>query len=1792
MDYITQPKDYWLAPNAINITLNALDNPNRIQASVASGAVVSCYIEGIEGLGLDNGRNPKRWPLTISPTYFNSNTEKYIYVAIPRSEDVGTQAVVVFPSEKLDIYGKNVEGDQVGSLEHYYVWLQGILSASGESGDVDRVWTAEMDFGKLGTYEDIIDMTETDWYSYSKVLGVVTFLKSIVMKAGETFHNLILGNKELTGVATAATSDDYIDSETLVATPSYIHTHYLSKKHEDTAEEQIGFLKGLWFGVKGLYEITAEGVGKFKSLFADDITTQRMQVDTMQSSNYTGDGLTDAGWRLTKDSNGRSKLTIDELYVRMKAVFESLEVKKEMVTGGNQIFSRAANVISRTDYYNSSNQKIGYSEVKVPWLLRGLSMVLSKNMLSGIYSKVKTVRVVISDPTDIAYIRCYFLAEEGGRKVNNLWSITDGHDLARCQTFNLNRSERQTYVDGADVKLGNVFWWRKVVGVSSNSSPVEIDGKKYHYFDVSNQSGGYMGGSDLPCAGDEVSQWGNDANPDRMNLVTIEVDGTDSPAIKAYMGIYTFDMSKSWWGGSPRKMMLSPKQGYELYGPSFRLVQEYGEKPVSVDRGNWSDIATERDDYAPHGQVRKLYYYDNVSHAGCYWLCVMSGTGAHWVDSNGDYISDADYGALTDEQKATCSRKQNYITDEPSTSSANWQKQVDKGQNGIDAQDVEWAYIRSKTNVAPIILSDNTYTDSNGNGYTADEHLPHVTGSADIENNEGAYECTDDPKGVNETWKYEWEIKRSKGAASDGHRTWNYYQGSMTLHGNFAESAFIIDTDNDNDQFGTDSDSKVLVTQVRKTTVALYDGATPQTLTALSATLTYEDGTSVPSGVATVTATAATGVVEVTVLQNNTANTHSEIRASITATCAKGSKQTTFTVRKVMSGQPGLSPTIFRLNPTNKDFVFNRDASNNLTPSSRSTTVNAQKTIGNTTTDATLADNLTFTWGFDDSATAEGSGAIGNSSSNTISVTNTQAGSHYQVWILLSTGDRETLPIVKDGAKGNDGTSVEARYAPNSNPTSSQIHTTFQTGDKYISTRTTGSTWSSWQKFVGENGAETDWTFAISQYKTTTNVQTAPSDISSWSGEPVQTTSQKPYLWAKIEQKNSAGTTVSTSYIRLTGEAGASAYSFGLDNMMDSVAVNASGHPVADTTLLTNMKVYKGSTEIAVVAISIVDDANHTWANNSQQSGNNTVDNIKVTWDFQNAYLSFLFYTTATISGTRHFTITLKASDNTIQDVVFTVNGQKGGKDAVIYNLKPSQSSVNCSRTDAGAYDPSTYTLTCGYTKNVGGTMTTVNDVTGQIDGTYNIYYRKRTRSTKAWQNLFYRYYTYKASSSVAYTLKDVNPASYDAVEFILCTATDDVFAQSDLTNYDVIDRQTIPVVSDGVKGAQGLQGPRGKLGRFFYYAGIFDATDNTTEFEVNDGNAPYFKHGANVNQYSVWNPETSPASGKMTMKAMWDASGSWSSGSWEVMTNIFKYLITQALFADYADFGSSIINGDWMFSKYGTVYGRIIDAEDPDYGNIVTFPVDNGAAAGHLNCESTFTNATIGVTTAKYPYQLFNGKFPWQNYIEDPYPLFVPNWLVNFKTGEMITGGGKMIMSNGGAVTRAGLQHSDIRIITKENFAQFFNVNSYSQASFDNLGNVIRFEHVPSAGWYFRLPFFTSVESSCGLHTGDVNIFQTKDMVRSYIGTKITIYNQASDPANYITVYQGSANINLREYAYGSNSWEDVQFFGQGVGGTIDVGSFKVFECVVAMEYLGGGRYQEAVVWKQVASGYIYPDN
>lgn len=273
------PDNYWISSDSLYIELNAMDNPDYIQASCVSDAQILVYVTNV--ISYDAGHNYQRWPILISPTVFSTHSEKYLYAAIPRTTQDGSYAQIVFPSEPIDIYGLNAEGEKVGSEKYYYIFLQGIISSSGDNGTIKRVWRQSLSTGVLASDEAISSITKkSEWYDYSTVSELVTFLKDLTMKAGTIFINLFAKTIEVVSggainlaanssinfdtnghinlgtdssitfkgqgtVTGMANNDTDKRSEDKIVTPAYVDNKALSRVHADTASGHIGFLDGL-----------------------------------------------------------------------------------------------------------------------------------------------------------------------------------------------------------------------------------------------------------------------------------------------------------------------------------------------------------------------------------------------------------------------------------------------------------------------------------------------------------------------------------------------------------------------------------------------------------------------------------------------------------------------------------------------------------------------------------------------------------------------------------------------------------------------------------------------------------------------------------------------------------------------------------------------------------------------------------------------------------------------------------------------------------------------------------------------------------------------------------------------------------------------------------------------------------------------------------------------------------------------------------------------------------------------------------------------------------------------------------------------------------------------------------------------------------------------------------------------------------------------------------------------------------------------------------------------------------
>ena len=201
-----------------------------------------------------------------------------------------------------------------------------------------------------------------------------------------------------------------------------------------------------------------------------------------------GDFNSENGGSWTPDAEGRSHLITDYLEVRMKAIFEELVIKKTSTIGGKEIISPAGGVVAH---------------------------------------KVEEVTVTYNELSQKAY-RCYFLAEQEGDSVDNDFAIGD---QVRSESFNMKA--------GVYHKAGNHFYWRLVIG--RDEEPVELEGKKYHYIDLSDTD--CATGSDVPAQGDVLNQCGNRTDVDRQNCLIFSAVDTYSPSIGLYHGINSYSFA-------------------------------------------------------------------------------------------------------------------------------------------------------------------------------------------------------------------------------------------------------------------------------------------------------------------------------------------------------------------------------------------------------------------------------------------------------------------------------------------------------------------------------------------------------------------------------------------------------------------------------------------------------------------------------------------------------------------------------------------------------------------------------------------------------------------------------------------------------------------------------------------------------------------------------------------------------------------------------------------------------------------------------------------------------------------------------------------------------------------------------------------------------------------------------------------------------------------------------------------------------------------------------------------------
>lgn len=212
------------------------------------------------------------------------------------------------------------------------------------------------------------------------------------------------------------------------------------------------------------------------------------KVQKFFSGLHVGNSNNENGGSWTPDAEGRSHLITDYLEVRMKAIFEELVINKTSTIGGKEIISPAGGVVAH---------------------------------------KVEEVTVTYNNVSQKAY-RCYFLAEQEGDAVDNDFAVGD---QVRSESFNVRK--------GTYHKAGNHFYWRLAIG--RDEEPVELEGKKYHYIDLSDTD--CATASDVPAKGDVLNQCGNRTDIERQNCLIFSAVDTYSPSISLYHGINSYSFA-------------------------------------------------------------------------------------------------------------------------------------------------------------------------------------------------------------------------------------------------------------------------------------------------------------------------------------------------------------------------------------------------------------------------------------------------------------------------------------------------------------------------------------------------------------------------------------------------------------------------------------------------------------------------------------------------------------------------------------------------------------------------------------------------------------------------------------------------------------------------------------------------------------------------------------------------------------------------------------------------------------------------------------------------------------------------------------------------------------------------------------------------------------------------------------------------------------------------------------------------------------------------------------------------
>lgn len=310
----------------------------------------------------------------------------------------------------------------------------------------------------------------TNWWDYAYKLSQAQLNQDIISR----LDNGVIGGGYSKGVDIITTTSNKVPSNTNVYSALKSDSLYPKKLNDEVINGIYDFLNGITIG---------------------------------KPTAYTG-----GTWSV--DKVGKTHLTTDYLYVRLKAIFETLQILNVDTIGGKLVISPAGSIkIAYVDRIKIDAPVFKHDEKTDVWSI----------------SQVEDAEGnLVNETLNQEVYRCYFLGEQDGESVENKWKIGD---QAQAKTFNVKK--------GAYHKVENSYFWRLVVNVSTDT--VDIDGKKYHYVDLSQID--FDSGSDAPAPGDVLNQLGHRLNDtQRQTALVLNAVDNYAPSITLYAGVnyYTF----------------------------------------------------------------------------------------------------------------------------------------------------------------------------------------------------------------------------------------------------------------------------------------------------------------------------------------------------------------------------------------------------------------------------------------------------------------------------------------------------------------------------------------------------------------------------------------------------------------------------------------------------------------------------------------------------------------------------------------------------------------------------------------------------------------------------------------------------------------------------------------------------------------------------------------------------------------------------------------------------------------------------------------------------------------------------------------------------------------------------------------------------------------------------------------------------------------------------------------------------------------------------------------------------